>query len=124
MEQLAETIEQPVAEEAKQEQPPEIQAAMFLQRALPTFRTQLDRVTGVQAKRVLEALIESPLEKEVPGFTTREAHDLFTLGTMIQNAKFVLFQVALKDEKIVEETQEKIDNGTAATEIASEAKGE
>jgi hypothetical protein len=93
----APTVEEPA---------PEVQAVMFLHSALPRFRAQLQKVTGVQGKRVLEALIESPLEQKVPGFTTKEAHDLFMLGTMIQNAKFVLFQVSLKDEKIVEEVQQ------------------
>jgi len=110
--QAVEQTEQPAPQEEKMA--PEMQAAYYLQGALPTFRSQLQKVTGVQGKRVLEALIESPLEQQVPGFTTKEAHDLYSLGTMIQNAKFILFQAALKDEKVVEEVQQKAVEEAAA----------
>lgn len=88
------------------EQTPEVQAALYIQQALPQFRRQLEKVTGTQAKRVLSALVESPLEKTVPGFTTQEAEQLFLMGTMIQNAKFLLFQVALKDQEIAKEVEQ------------------
>lgn len=74
--------------------PPEIEAAKYLQGALPAFRRQLELVTGTQCKRVLAALAESPLENETPEFTTSEAEQLFTIGTLISNAKFILFQAS------------------------------
>jgi hypothetical protein len=67
-------------------------AVQHIHLGLPQFRALMDRVTGVQAKRVLEAIIESPLENEVKRFTTREAMQLFELGISINSAKYVLFQ--------------------------------
>lgn len=73
-----------------------IQAVQFLQSAIPSARNLVNRgtLTGVQAKRVLCALIESPLESETPEFTTVEAAKVFELACMIQNAKYILFQGA------------------------------
>jgi hypothetical protein len=84
----------------------EIQAALFLHKALPAFKSQLDLVTGVQAKSVLYALAESPLEKKISGFTTKEAQQLFELGLIITNAKFILFNVALNDKEIANSVEE------------------
>lgn len=106
---------------------PEIQAAMFLHKALPTFRRQLESVTGVQAKHVLSALAEAPLEKTVPDFTTKEATELFNLGLMITNAKFILFNVALKDKEItssVEAAAKEAGAAEASAAEVSESKGE
>lgn len=143
-----ETLEQATPKELP-EQPPEIQAAMFLQAALPKFNRDLDTVTGMQAKRVLSAITESPLEKTTPAFTTNEAAALFNLGMTIQNAKYILFTGAIKDaflkilkEKaniemtmselsaIIKEYNEKtqaqasVNNETKTSESPSEAKGE
>lgn len=99
---------------------PEVEAARFIHLGLPMARTQIDKVTGNQAKRVLIALLESPLEKTVEKFTTQEAADLFRLGVMIQNAKHVLFQVALNNQSIVNEVEQKIADGNLETEVKQE----
>lgn len=75
----------------------EIQAAQYLQRAIPRFRNDLHSVTGIQAKRVLSALIESPMEQETAKFTTQGAYNLFESGSVITNAKFILFTASLLD---------------------------
>jgi hypothetical protein len=111
MEQQSETQqteEQPqIVEGTETTIQPEIEAAKFLSAALPQFRTKLEGITGNQAKRVLAALIESPLEKETPGFTTKEAEDLFMLGLYISNAKFILFNVSLKNQELTQNIEEK-----------------
>lgn len=71
-----------------------VEAVKFLHQALPTARMLVDNLTGVQCKRVLKALLETPLEQETPSFTTKGGLQLFNLGIMIQNAKFILFQGA------------------------------
>lgn len=73
-----------------------IAAVEFLHQAIPQARTMVnsDNLTGVQAKRVLSALIESPLEQETSKFTTASAAKLFNLACLIQNAKYLLFQGA------------------------------
>lgn len=103
--------------------PPEVQAAMYLHGALPAFRAQLEMVTGTQCKRVLSALMESPLEKTVPGFTTKQAEDLFIMGLNISSAKFILFTTALKDKDLAASSE--ADAIAAGTEAANnETKGE
>jgi hypothetical protein len=67
-------------------------AVQFIHLHLPVFRQAMSKVTGVQAKAVLEAIVESPLEKDIKGFTTKEAMRLFELGIAINSAKYVLFQ--------------------------------
>lgn len=86
--------------------PPEVQAATFIQRALPAARHALNRVTGTQAKRVLMALLENPFEEQTKPLTTPEARELFQLGLMIQNSKFVLFQVALDNPDLTRNIEE------------------
>lgn len=117
--QVEQTQEQ--VQEVPVEQTPEVQAALYIQKALPEFRRRLEGITGVQAKRVLSALVESPLEKTVPGFTTQEAEELFLMGTVIQNAKFILFNVALKDQEISKQVEEEtIAEGKKVAEQATQ----
>lgn len=73
-----------------------ISAVQYLHVAIPAARNMIehDLLTGTQAKRVLMALIEAPLEKETPEFTTLEAKKVFHIACMIQNAKYILFQGA------------------------------
>lgn len=111
-------VEQVASTEA--EQSPEVQAAYFLRGALPAFRNNLDKLTGTQAKRVLSALMEAPLEQETPSFTTKDAQELFNLGLMISNAKFILFNVAL-DSELANNVEEeaKVAGAEAAAQIQS-----
>lgn len=90
-----------IKDEQGQQVDPKVEAVMFLKSAIPSFRNRLNDdnvITGTQAKRILSALIESPLENETPSFTTKEAEDMFTLGLMITNAKHILFAEGLKQE--------------------------
>lgn len=118
-----ETVEEVPAQDTSFQNSPEVQAAMFLHRALPMFRIALDKLTGVQAKRVLSALMEAPLEKETPGFSTQEAEELFSLGLMISNAKFILFNVSLKDKELTDKMEEEAKVAGAA-DASEENKGE
>lgn len=125
---------QPQQEEVKQEEvkledvPVEVQAARYLITALPRFRGQLEKVTGTQAKRVLQALIESPLEKNTLPFTTPEALELFNQGLVITNAKFILFQASLKDDSITknleQQAQEAGSNGDVGESTSDNNGGE
>lgn len=67
-------------------------AVQFIHATLNTFRERVRNLMGTQAKRVLEAIIESPLEQEVKSFTTKEAMKCFELGVAIKSAQYVLFQ--------------------------------
>lgn len=75
---------------------PEMNAAQFIMTKLPVFRNMVSELTGVQAKRVLNRLIESPLEEKTEKFTTEEAAKTFMLGMHIQNAKHILFLASIK----------------------------
>lgn len=97
------TEAQLVAEEvndiaAQRQGTPEMSALEFIMMNLPRFRAKLENgVTGVQAKRILSRLIESPLEEETAPFTTTAAAEVFNLGMQIQNAKHILFLTAVKE---------------------------
>ena len=73
-------------------QPELIGAVQYIHGSMNTARERIHKLTGVQAKRVLEAVMESPLEQQVKGFTTKDGSKAFNLITGIQSAKFVLFQ--------------------------------
>lgn len=81
---------------------PEEQAVMFLRTAIPLAREIVKKdLTGTAAKRVLEALLEFPLEKETRTFVSSKEEELFNLGTHIQEKKFILFLASL-DQKTSE----------------------
>lgn len=91
-------------------------AVQFIHATLNTFRNRVKNITGVQAKRVLEALVESPLEKEVSSFTTEEAVKCFELGIAINSAKYVLFQGSRNQyDAIADEVEEQMNAGETVT---------
>lgn len=111
---------QPIVVNPEQEQtvtPPqaptdsvEAQAARFLSERIPMFRLKLRKLeerNKHEVSRVLEALIEAPLEQETHRFTTERGNDLYQLGLMIFNAKLMLFNAALKVDSIVQEATDK-----------------
>lgn len=100
---------------------PEAQAAQFLMSAIPASRILTERLTGTQAKRVLTALLESPLEQTVPGFTTTDAAKLFDLGVQIAACKHIMFNEALKLEEKGELSHQMSPNGEMSVE--NEIKG-
>lgn len=101
-----ENTEQQTVENKEEVLAPEMQAVHYLMGAIPAFKRQLDRLTGVQAKNVLMAIIESPLEQHEHNFTTNESRNLFELGLNIESHKFLLFNTGLKNEQLVDEVLE------------------
>lgn len=108
---------------------PVVRAVLTIQQALKMARGVIrDKLTGTQAKAVLEAVLEHPLEKEAPNFTTDEAHHVFYLADVIASNKIVLFQASLEAEmeKAANSTEENnVANGESAvvesnTEVAQE----
>ncbi len=91
-------------------------AVQFIHATLSTFRDRVDNLMGMQAKRVLKAIIESPLEKEVASFTTKEAQKCFELGIAINSAKYVLFQGSKNHyDELAGDIQEQMENTTEGT---------
>src|SRR6267142_4191688 len=88
---------------------PAMEAARYLHTALPMFKHNLEKLTGIQAKRVLSSLIESPLEQETPKFSTSQAKELYNVGLAITNAKFILFTASLNDKQSVNELEKEIE---------------
>jgi hypothetical protein len=101
---------EPVAESPTTD--PQMEAVMFLHQTMPVFRNLLDKVTGTQAKNVLMALTEAPLNDNPPKFTTPESLKLYNTGLQIVNAKFSLFQNVIKGKtseeilKMAEESEQ------------------
>lgn len=101
----------------------EMQAARYVAMALPIFRTKLKRLeerNKTEVGRVLAALIESPLEQQTHGFTTKEGSDLFEMGLVITNAKFILFNSGLKLEAKGELNPEQVQE-SVAEEVKNES---
>jgi hypothetical protein len=106
-----------MSEEVKNEMTPEEafanltpaeQAALVLRTAIPLAKSRVKDLTGSAAKRVLEALLEFPLEKEVKTFVTSEEQETFNIATHIQEKKFQLFLAGM--DEVVNEVDNKEEN--------------
>lgn len=111
----------PTPETQQRAQSPEMDAAQFIMVKLPVFRQMVDKITGVQAKRVLSRLVEAPLEDETGPFTTQDAADTYNLGMMIQNAKHILFLASIKAPDAEQVVQRGLDEEKLKLEAAENA---
>lgn len=71
-------------------------AANNYRELLPSFRTQIDHLSGNQAKKVLVALMEYPLEKTDFQWSYPEARRAFVTGANIMDCRFVLMKALLE----------------------------
>lgn len=98
------------------------QCVQWLMSAIPVARIKInDRLTGNQAKRILIALLESPLENEDRKFTTQEAWDVFELGAKITAAKYELFK---RSAPVLNQAEKELAEEQAAKELQTEEQGE
>lgn len=89
----------------------ESKATRDLVTALPIFRAKLRSLlerNRTEVARVLESLMEYPLEQETRVFTTDQANELFGIGAHITNCKIILFGSALVSPDLVKELDEKM----------------
>ncbi len=81
-------------------QPPEVVAGQFFRMVYPMYKERLNGLMAKDAKLVLDALISWPLENEHPKFRNTAVESVFSLGTRLMDAKFIILQAAQMDEKI------------------------
>jgi hypothetical protein len=80
---------------------------------LPSFRTQIDHLSGKQAKKVLVALMEYPLEKIDFDWNYKESQRAFITGATIMDCRFVLMkalvEMSMEEKKaILDETKDDV----------------
>lgn len=71
-------------------------AAQAYQQLIPKFKNQLDKLSGVQSKRILIALMEFPFEKSSFDWPYKQAEDVFKTGIDIMDCRFVLTRAAIE----------------------------
>jgi hypothetical protein len=87
-----------VSEKQTPQLTPEQEAVLYIQQGTKLFDQMVQNVSGVQAKRILEAVVKSPFEEISKQLTTKEAAMLYELCDRIQSKKFVLFQMSLEQQ--------------------------
>lgn len=117
-------IVEDVNERAKPQLTPEEETVLYIQQGSKLFDEMIQNVTGVQAKRILEAIVKSPFEEMDKKFTTKEAAMLYELCDRIQSKKFVLFQMSL-EQQILDAVNTEQNNVDSVQEVSNmESKGE
>ena len=91
-------------------------SAVFFQNYYPMFKQALSTLSNKEARRVIDALVQWPLEDANPLFKTKEAQTVFALGIRLIDAKTImrdtveLEQMQQAQEKELDKTQESGDN--------------
>jgi hypothetical protein len=103
--------------EAISAQAPEVVATQFFKMVYPMYQARIHSLMARDAKQVLDALVSWPLENEHVTFRSQAVESVFSLGTRLLDAKFIILQAAQMDEKIaLDKKSETSDTNTAAVE--------
>lgn len=86
--------------EAISRQPPEVIATQFFKMVYPMYKERISGLMAKDAKEVLDALVSWPLENDDVRFRSKSVEAVFSLGTRLLDAKFIILQAAQIDEKI------------------------
>lgn len=82
---------------------------------IPKFKGEIDKLSGVQCKRVLIALMEFPFEKQKFDWPYEQAEKIFNMGIDIMDCRFVLTRAAieltLEQKKAILEEAKKAEEG-------------
>jgi len=101
-------------------QPPEVVAGQFFRMVYPMYQARVQGLMAKDAKEVLDALISWPLERENIIFRSEAVESVFSLGTRLLDAKFIILQAAQMDEKIaLDKASEAGDTSTTEAVLAS-----
>jgi hypothetical protein len=106
--------------EAISAQPPEVVAGQFFQLVYPMYQARVQGLMAKDAKDVLDALISWPLERETVNFRSEAVESVFSLGSRLLDAKFIILQAAQMDEKIaIDKASQTGDTSTTEAVLAS-----
>lgn len=106
---------------ASEELPIEMQAAQYLQGAIPVVCNEIENLNGKQAKAILKKLMRTPLEDDNYQFTSEHAGKVYQVCGLIQNAKFVLFTASAKDSANIEEAMQQGEAQAESNQTAEES---
>lgn len=121
-----EQIEQPKETPNERLEPKEVQdepsladyAARAYQQLIPKFKGELDKLSGVQSKAILIALMEFPFEKSDHVWPYKQAEEIFKMGIDIMDCRFVLTRAAI--ELTFEQKKAILSEGKTIVDVQSE----
>lgn len=110
--------------EAASKLSPADQASIFFQNFYPMFKSRLSALSNKDARRVIDAIVQWPLEEENPKFNSNTAEEVFVLGTRLLDAKMIMRNVVELEQmqKALDKQNETGDNTQVpeGAEISSE----
>ena len=112
---VTETVEQPVVEQQPRPtssglSPTEAAATMFYM-YLPKYKQLVDTLSNKQARRVLKALVEVPLQNADYKHPTEEEKTAFLIGDRLLQAKFVMMLETLSQSAQLAQQESETNNG-------------
>lgn len=81
--------EEAAMKRAEQLSPADMSSQFFMQ-FWPMYRQRVATLSNKDARRVLEAIVQWPLEDETPKFNSQAAKEAFSLGTRLIDAKTIM----------------------------------
>ena len=78
--------------DAMSKRPPEEIAAHFFSIVYPIFKSKLQGLMAKDAKQVIDALVAFPIEVSNPNFRNEVSEQVFSLGSRLLDAKFIMQQ--------------------------------
>jgi hypothetical protein len=103
---------------------PADQASIFFQNFYPMFKSRLGFLSNKDARRVIDAIVQWPLEEENPKFNSDIAEEVFVLGTRLLDAKMIMRNTVELEQmqNVLDKKQETGDNPKTSegVEITSE----
>ncbi len=102
--------------EAVSKRPVEEIAAQFFAIVYPMFRAKLQGLMAKDAKQVIDALIAFPIEMQNPTFRNEVSEQVFSLGTRLLDAKFIM-QQAVEMDKTIQAEKKQSSNTEAVQDV-------
>lgn len=87
--------------------PPEELATQYFKMLYPLYKAKVHGLMARGAKEALDALVLYPLENDGIKFSSKVAEEVFSIGTRLMDAKFIIMQVAQINEQIKMEQKSK-----------------
>ncbi len=102
-------LEQTLIDEANkkaEDRPPEEIASMMFAMYLPRFFTQVDTLSNKDLRRLVKALVETPLNDEPYKFHSPAAKEAFNIGVSLLDSKYVMIMHTYSEGNNLEKLHE------------------
>lgn len=105
--------------EAANKLTPADQASIFFQNFYPMFKQRLTVLSNKDARRLIDAIVQWPLEDENPKFNSDTAREVFTLGIRLLEAKTIMRNtVELENMQKILDSQQNLGDNTPVAEVS------